>query len=499
MNKKIWIWLLTAALGLSLAVRETEPAQAASGGYTRTYDTRNNTVVYTITSQSGNQVTIDCADAANTLMAGLTQPGQSAQVGICIENKSGRTYSFSDYAFTTENHIDRDVAVESPSPALRTQPPWQAGAVTGQAGFDGKRIPGSMAVLRSVTGPLKEVYGVRDSSDITLRQVAGLEERLEELGYSSYAEYLLDYYRTCCTDRSHTCRQAQSLAELHPSHQCEILGSASGGYTGQSEIRQPRSISAAELEGDPVYASFLSWGWGRELTDGGGEQLRQDYELIETDPELITLGYRYLYAYGLYFSFDGSGIRLSNTPQQLSLDGLILWNYLFRLEPVEEQVSGLKSIVLKPGENVVLPNVTLAAQLPNSYDLRGIDFGFSLIFTADETVGPSAPTDPTDPPDPTDSPDPTDPLDPPDPIDPTDPSDHTVPADPTDPINPTDPLEMTGPTDSVDPTVPDKPDDPNETPKTGDETRSELWLTLLVCASVLFLLVAGRLRREWQE
>ena len=71
MNKKIWIWLLTAALGLSLAVREAVPVQAASGGYTRTYDTKNNTVVYTITSQSGNQVTIDCADAANTLMACL--------------------------------------------------------------------------------------------------------------------------------------------------------------------------------------------------------------------------------------------------------------------------------------------------------------------------------------------------------------------------------------------------------------------------------------------
>lgn len=506
MNKKIWIWLLTAALGLSLAVREAVPVQAASGGYTRTYDTRNNTVVYTITSQSGNQVTIDCADAANTLMAGLTQPGQSAQVGICIENKSGRTYSFSDYAFTTENRIDRDVAVEPPSPALRTQPPWQAGAVTGQAGFDGKRIPGSMAVLRSVTGPLKAVYGVRDSSDITLRQVAGLEGRLEELGYSSYAEYLLDYYRTRCTDRSHTCRQAQSLSELHPSHQCEILGSASGGYTGQSEIRQPRSISAAELEGDSAYGSFLSWGWGGGLTGSAGEkQLRQDYELIETDPELITLGYRYLYAYGLYFSFDGSGIRLPNTPQQLSLDGLSLWNYLFRLEPVEEQINGLKAIVLKPGESVVLPNVTLAAQLPNSYDLRGIDFSFSLIFTADETVVPS---DPTDPPDPTDSPDPTDP---PDTIDPTDPSHPTAPSDsvdptdppettgPTDSVDPTDPLEMTEPSDPLDPSVPDNLEKPDDTPKTGDESRGEIWLALLVCASVLFFLVVARLRKEWRE
>ena len=172
---------------------------------------------------------------------------------------------------------------------------------------------------------------------------------------------------------------------------------------------------------------------------------------------------------------------------------------------MEEQINGLKAIVLKPGESVVLPNVTLAAQLPNSYDLRGIDFGFSLIFTADETVVPS---DPTDPPDPTDSPDPTDP---PDTIDPTDPSHPTAPSDsvdptdppettgPTDSVDPTDPLEMTEPSDPLDPSVPDKLEKPDDTPKTGDESRGEIWLALLVCASVLFFLVVARLRKEWRE
>ncbi|WP_297720230.1 sortase B protein-sorting domain-containing protein [Intestinimonas sp.] len=542
MHRQIWRGLLTAVLGFSLAVRVAVPAQAASAGYTRTYDTKNNTVVYTLSAQAGEQVTIDCADAANTLMAGLTQPGQSAQVGIRIENESDRTYSFSDYAFTTENHIDRDVTVGPPSPALRTQPPRQAGAVTGQLGFDGKYIPSSMTVLRSVTGPLKAVYGVRDSADMTLRQVAGLEERLEELGYSSYAAYLLEYYKTHCANSAHTCGRARRLADLHPSHQCEILGSAAGGYTGQSEIRQPRSISAAELEGDPAYARFLSWGWGAALTgDAGARQLRQDYELLETDPELIALGYRYLYAYGLYFSFDGSGIRLPHTPQQLSSDGLSLWNYLHRLDPVEKQVEKLKTIVLKPGESVTLPHVTLAAQLPNSYDLRGIDFGFSLTFVTGEPVVPPVPTDPVIPPGPTgpvdppgptgpvDPPGPTDPIDPPGPTEPIDPPGPTDPAeppgptdpaeppgptgpvdppgptDPADPPGPTDPIDPPGPTEPADPTEPDGPggepplEQPGGPPKTGDETRMELWLSLLAGASVLFFLLVGRLRKERRE
>ncbi len=394
MYKQIWRGLLTAVLGISLAVRVAIPAQAASNGYTRTYDAENNTVVYTISSQAGKQITIDCADVANTLMAGLTQPGHSARVNIRIENESGRTYTFSDYAFTTENHIDRKVSVGAAGEAIRTQPPWQAGAVTEQCGFDGKRIPSSMTVLRSVTGPLKAVYGVQHSADVTLRQVAGLEERLKELGYSSYAAYLLDYYKTHCADPAHTCSQAESLAQLHPSHQCEILGSASEGYSGQSEIRQPRSISEAELRQDPAYANFLSWGWGGALTEDAGKHLQQDYELIETDPEVILLGYRYLYAYGLYFAFDGSGIELPHTPQQLSMEGLSLWNYLHRLEPVQEQVAGLEKLVLKPGESASLSNVTLTAQLPNSYDLRGIDFGFSLTFATNDPIATPAPSAP---------------------------------------------------------------------------------------------------------
>ena len=474
MYKRIQCRLLTAVLGLSLAVRAAVPALAASDGYTRTYDTKHNTIVYTISPQAGECVTINCADVANTLMAGLTQPGQISQVGVRIENQSSYTYVFSDYSFTTENHINRNVNVEPPHPSLRTQPPAQEGAVTAQLGFDGKRIPSSMTVLRSITGPLKAVYGVRDSADVTLRQVVGVENSLKKRGYPSYAGYLLDYYKTRCTTPSHPCSQANNLTELHPSHQCEILGSAASGYTGQSEIRQPRTISAAELQGDPVYAGFLSWGWGKALTgDAGNQQLRQDYELIESDPELIALGYRYLYAYGLYFSFYGSDIQVPNTPQQLSLNGLNLWNYLYRLEPVTGQVKKLKSIVLEPGESVTLPNVTLAAQLPNSYDLRGIDFGFSLDFTAGDPIVPPEPTDPVvPPPEPTDSTGVTDPTDP------------ATPTDPMDPSNPNKPGEGS------------RPSAPNDPPKTGDETLLGTWLAILVGASTLFFLLVKKLRKE---
>ncbi|WP_297213885.1 LPXTG cell wall anchor domain-containing protein [uncultured Flavonifractor sp.] len=467
MNKRIRVGLLAAVLGFSLAARGLGPALAASGGYTRTYDPQNNTIVYTISSGAGDWVTINCNDVANSLMAGLSLPGQASQVAVRFVNNSSRTYVFEDYAFTTENGIERDVPVASPglptTPGytIRTQPPLQDGAITSQRGFDGNLIPYPMTVLRSVTTPLKAAYGIADSADVTVLQVLHLEDRLAELGYDSYSEYLLDYYKQSCTDPTHRCRQAASLLELDPSHQCEILGSNSFGYTGQSEIRQPRTISIAELQTNPAYYDFRVYGWGTRVTGATGERrVEQDYEIMETDPEIIALGYRYLYAYGLFFSFDGTGIEMPASPEELALDNLEIWSYLNRLDSVEKQVDVLERIVLEPGASVTLPNVTLEVQLPNSYDMRSIDFGFSLSFVTADGPGP------VDPPGPTDSPGPTDPP---------------------------------GPTDSPDPTAPpgpDNPDGPVNPPKTGDTSHLNLWLAILGAAILLLGFVLIKMRNE---
>lgn len=487
MKKRILHGLLTAVLGFSLAARLASPALAASGGYTRTYDVQNNTIVYTISSDAGDRVTINCNDVANSLMAQLTEPGQASQIAVRFVNNSDRTYVFEDYAFTTENDIERDVPVRSPglptTPGytIRTQPPRQEGAITDQRGFDGNLIPYTMTVLRSVTAPLKAAYGIKDSADVSLLQVLHLEDRLAELGYDSYSDYLLDYYKRTCTDPTHHCDEATNLMELHPSHQCEILGSNTFGYTGQSEIRQPRSISISALQTDPAYYDFRVFGWGTRVTGPTGERrVEQDYEIMETDPEIIALGYRYLYAYGLFFSFDGTGINLPTSAEQLTLDNLEIWSYLNRLDSVQGQVDVLKRIELAPGASVTLPNVTLEVQLPNSYDMRAMDFGFSLTFAATDggtTPGPGESPGPTVPPGPGESPGPTVPPGPdasPEP---------SVPADSPEPAIP-----------SPDPDNPGGPDGHGDVPKTGDDTALFLWIAVLAAAVVLLIIVLRRMK-----
>ncbi|OUQ58671.1 hypothetical protein B5E56_10405 [Flavonifractor sp. An112] len=496
MKKRILHGLLAAVLGFSLVAGGATAVLAASGGYIRTYDTAENTIVYTISPNAGDRVTINCNDAANSLMAQLTVPGQAAQVGIRFVNNTSRTYVFEDYAFTTENDIDRDVPVRSPglptTPGytIRTQPPQQEGALTDQLGFDGNRIPYTMTVLRSVTTPLKAVYGMEDSADVSVLQVLHLEDRLAELGYDSYSDYLLDYYKDTCTDPAHHCGEATNLFGLHPSHQCEILGSNTSGYTGQSEIRQPRTITISELQSNPDYYDFRVLGWGTRVTGPTGERwVEQDYEILETDPEIIALGYRYLYAYGLFFSFDGTGINLPTSADQLTLDNLEIWSYLNRLDSVQEQVGVLKNIVLQPGESFTLPNVTLEVQLPNSYDMRAMDFGFSLTFKSTDD-GPGVDPEPSTPVHPNQTPTPTEPVESPVPTESPIPTEPVESPAPTETPIPTEPVETPTPTD------PDTSPDPDQPPKTGDDGKLILWGSILGAAVFLLVLILYKFRRD---
>lgn len=388
--------LLSAALSFSL-VWGAAPAAVASEEVVRTYDTEENAIVYTIREGAGERVTVPCGDVAASLLAGLSEPGQASRVAVRFVNHSENFYRFEDYSFTTVNRIDREVPVQTPGfpgdgLTVRSQPVREEGALSSRRGFDGCLIPYSMTVLRSVTGPLRAIYGVEDNADVTLLQVSHAEDALKARGYDSYADYLLSYYQTHCDDPSHFCRAAESLTDLHPSHQCEILGSNTFGYTGQSEIRQPRSLLLRELEADPLYDAFRVFGWGSQITGSGeNRQVQQDYELLETDPEIIAMGYQYLYEHGLFLSFDGTGIRLPGTADQLDRSNLELWSYWNRRDSVQDQVKVLQSIRLAPGESVTLPRVTLEVQLPNSYDLRAMDFGFSLTFVAGEEDTPDSP------------------------------------------------------------------------------------------------------------
>lgn len=471
MQNRISRWLLAAMLGFSLAARGASPVLAATQDYTRTYDTAANTIVYTIEPGAGDRVTISCNDVANSLMTQLTEPGQASEIAVRFVNNSDRTYVFDTCDFTTENYIDRDVPVaspglpETPGYTIRTRPPQTEGALTDQRGFDGNLIPYSMTVLRSVTTPLKAVYGVQDSADVSVLQVLHLEDRLQSMGYDSYAGYLLDYYKTNCTDPTHTCRQATSLMELHPSHQCEILGSETFGYTGQSEIRQPRTISIQELQTDPAYYDFRVLGWGTRVTGPTGERrVEQDYEIMETDPEIIALGYRYLYAYGLYFSFDGTGIELPTSAEQLTRNNLELMNYMVKAPSVQGQLDVLKTLQLAPGQSITLPHVTLEVQLPNSYDMRAMDFGFSLSFTA---TGKAPDNTPSAPPD----------------------SQQTEQPG----------ITASKPAETTTAEALAAPGSSADVPKTGDDGRLLRWLAVFAAASVLLVLVRRKMKREEKE
>lgn len=385
MNKRILPLGLAALLTLSLVPRVHA---ADRRPYTLTYDVANRAAVYTIGPSAGQTVTIDCGDLAASLILAGKEPGQAGEMQLKFVNESGRTYIYDHTEFTTVNRIDRQVSDRDPElppeGTLRLRCPVDTGSVGGTRGFDETRIPYSMNVLRSINAPLMDLYGGHmHAYEVTVSQVMGADQAARKKGFDSYSDYLLNYYRRSCPK----CREANSLYDLEPEHLAELFGTRVGGLDGQSEIRQPRFLSRTQLA-SPAYQRLRQFGWAsQEKNDGPGglAGYSQAFELLETDPELIRLGYWFLYEYGILFTFDSQNFPIREAGNsETQRCGLEMAQFL-RMEGEAEECTkaAFDGLILHSRESKTLPHVSYIPQVPNSYDDRGIDFGFSVTFVWD--------------------------------------------------------------------------------------------------------------------
>lgn len=402
--------LLAIFLSFSFALR--------AYGLTQTYDTRNGYIVYTIDKGDGGGVTLDCNDVAATLMNQTSAPGDVGMAKIKIINNSKENYRFKEVVFYTENRVNRNVTGTQPMPPseiARTTYPPDDGAINGAQGFDSKKIPYSMTPLRAINRPMKELYGVNNNWELSLLQVQNADEESRKKGYSSYGDYLLSYYNHRCSSHSN-CKVATSLDQLHPLHLAEILGSGAYGFGGQTEIRLPRKITEKELLSG-LYDDFRKYGWGSQivLTDSKEYIVQQDFEIMETDMEVIKAGYRYLYEYGLYFTFNDLKYSLNDAvSDEITTNGLSVLSFIQKTNSAKENVnSTLKYFGIPSGRSNTLDHIAFGVQLPNAYDIRSIDFGFEIVLeTGDIPIPPNPSPDPNPDPKPDPNPDPDPNLDP---------------------------------------------------------------------------------------
>jgi hypothetical protein len=340
---------------------------------------------------------------------------------VKIINASGKTLTWQDYAFTTENTLPRTSNLFSATtgtltPALNrafgtaytamvpsiTSPSVRTDLCIGVQGFDGKNINLMQLNLRTINDAVLDFYGLDEAYELTLPQMMHLDDNLSTAGYASYGELLRDYYGVA------------SLYDLPLETAYHVLGTTGGAQTAVTNWRDNtiggKPVPVGEL--GQLTNAFKIWGFlGLNLDEADRDiyPYVPNYYLLETDPEVIRFAYDYVYAHGLRFSFDQARFPFDTTDSEAGRGGA------FGIRSFVEKAAGSNShvnalfggLVLKNGEGVALDAVTAGLYVPNAWNqYRLYDFGFNMTFGVSSTSTGSSSTKAT----PTPIPVPTSPL-----------------------------------------------------------------------------------------
>lgn len=305
----------------------------------------------------------------------------------------------------------------------------------------GKSYPSAAAVSLLDMENLAKTYLAEGG---TFEGYDGSSVTLSGKATNTHADLLRAYYKT------------DDLKQLTPEQKYNVFGTGKNGSTssnavdGQSQYTNYNGdiygeadlwcLTVIDMMNSEKLNEFKTWGFSMDfIEDGdvlkkGGTPLdpdvyayQGDYYLLESDPELISLGYEYLYDRGIRFTFDNNLHPISTRSDGTKLIGDIggLKSYYDKetiaTENVEKTFKAGTNI--QPNETIVLDKLTASMNVPNSWNLfRTFDFGFNVTFQADTTSDKTIsivftntyekkedPTDPTDPEGPEDPMDPTKP------------------------------------------------------------------------------------------
>ena len=379
-------------------------------------------------------------------------------------------------------------------------------------GFDGNAVRIAMAPLRCINpaivsyfnsnpgvGSLTGNSSTDSAQKVTLLQMNALPELIKQ-GFTfkdwqgeevtlpadenrTYKDFICAFYGV------------NSLSELTNAQKYNVLGtgfkgSPAAAYGGQSHITTYYAngagsfanwcIPSSALE-DGTLDYFKTWGFsdariaqGKVLKSGGqafgaedaaAYAYQQDYYLMESDPDILSMAYDYLYERCIRFTLDADTRPISMSADNGSPDAKVggIKDYLDKTDEASANVfaamKGDREIA--DGEAIVLDNIEGGIEVPNAWNqFRAYDFGFQVTFKASALPDSSAsvvfvnsyekrsePVPPT--PDDPDKPQPPAPDDP----------DKPQPPAPDDPQPPA-PDEPSGP-DAPQPSEPDAPAGPD--------------------------------------
>lgn len=318
-----------------------------------------------------------------------------------------------------------------------------AGSIAGTAGFDGNPIRLAIAPLRCINPAVVSFFqsnpgvdtltgnGSTDSAQkITLLQMnalpelikgaftfknwQGVEISLPADANRTYADFICAFYGV------------NSLDELTVAQKYNVLGTGYKGspampFNGQSHITTYYANGGGVMSNWCMPYStlnagtldyFKTWGFsdsviaeGEQLKSGGQVfsaddaatyAYQNDYYLLENDPEVLEMGYDYLYSRCIRFSLD-----TDDRPVPESIDNSAT---------SDASVAGIKEYMDKTGaasanvytamkgdqkvnngDTLSLDRVRGYIEAPNAWNqFRCFDFGFSVTFKADAPEPPAS-------------------------------------------------------------------------------------------------------------
>lgn len=319
-----------------------------------------------------------------------------------IVNDSGKTLTYFDYDFTTENILPRTDSIFTGSPGGFTNALNRAfgsaytamlPAITSSdyknvlcvdvKGFDDKNINLMMLNLRCVNDAIIDFYNVDHSFDINLQQMMGFDNDLKNAGYNSYADYLKQYYNV------------NNFSELYLEQVYNILGTTNGAQSAitnwDNNAWYGKPIPVNEL--NKLTDDFRIWGFltlNKDITDRDEYPYVPNYFILETDPEVIQLAYDYLYSNGLRFSFDFYRQSFDTTDREYAEGGdFSVKSYFLKTSQANENVQAIfDGLELEDEESFVLDEVAAGLYVPNAWNqFRLYDFGVSIVFKAEDGGG----------------------------------------------------------------------------------------------------------------
>lgn len=402
---------------------------------------------------------------------------QVINVPVKIVNNTGYKITYKDYEFDTVNRIEASTPFtpDMSSATLENSSgygwgqawddPFQAlvdnkiyDKTLDATGFDGLPIRSMVAPVRCINPAVISLYGKSSASTITLIEMNNLEEKIKEQNTfknskgetitleadssRTYAQFLKSYYGV------------SSFDELSATEKTNILGygksGSVGGAAGQSRISNYKGNNASS-DDNYIPASALTDGsleyfqtWGMATVFKGNSQFASvdypyapTYFILESDPEVLEMGYEYLYDRCLRITFDNVQYPMSRSgAESYESSAIGMKKYIDKTDTSNAAIEQafMKDIWIEDGESITIDTLDVGMDLPNAWHgFRYIDFGFSITVKTDKEKAPIVEPEPDPEPKPEPKPDPEPkPTPKPDPI----PEPEPTPEGPSTPVVP---------------------------------------------------------------